>query len=142
MHTENYHEYKFFLERYRHLVFAFIAEDLANYVDEPDINPRTGKYDKTQVARISVNGRLKIPDGPYKEDPEYIFVPGNPDPELRIKKIGPTQYDNFIQIISKTVGVNFKNTIERYASEDCDYKYTRDCATELTYNLKNFWKLK
>lgn len=139
MNKINYDDYKFFLDRYRHIVFAFIAQDLYEYVDYP--TTKCKKAYRDEVRQFFVNGRFKVPEGPYKTETYHIFMPYILDPVLEVNQIGPSQYDNFIKELEKAVEFLFPRVIENYASKDCDFKYCRDCANDLVARLKRHWHL-
>ena len=112
---QTYQDYLYFLDRYRHIVFNFIAEDLSCYVDYPK--------NKLEEKQILVDGRIKIKAGPYKEFTYHVFKYFNRDPTETTLRLGPDQYKNFLIFIRNNVDARFPNVIEKYASKDCDFKF-------------------
>lgn len=143
-------EYRYFLDRYKHIVYNITAKDLFSYVIYPlsrDRNPTRGpqdnykNYDREDMARFKVDGKLVIPDGPFKIETYHIFRPNIQDPVIEVKKFGPSQLENFVTLIGGVTDTQFPKLIENYASRDCDFKYTKDCAQDLTRRLRDYWKL-
>lgn len=158
---QTYQEYQFFIQRYKDIVYAKTAENLYSYVVYPLCRPKRGKpqtrgpqdnykdYDRTDISRFKVDEVLAenkhehivVPDGPYKISKRHVFKPESDNPVIETIKEGPSQYENFIDIISRVTDTQFPRLIEQYASRDNYFKYTSDCAEELILKLKTLWRL-
>lgn len=164
---QTYQEYLFFLNRYKHLVYTQAAKNLFSYVVYPLNNAKENEktrgpqdnyndYDREDMKRFKIDGKLVIPDGPYKIETYHIFRPGLKDPVIEKKKFGPSQLENFAYLIEQVTNTQFPKLIDQYASKDCDFrfacidrddvdlgefKYFYDCSEALTKKLKVYWKL-
>ena len=150
---QTYQEYLYFLDRYRHIVFSFVAERLFSYVvypigkgdSERKQRDNYKDYSREDIRRFytKIDGQRKliVPDGPFDYVIYHIFKPNNPDPVLEINKLGNGQFENFYRIIAGVTDTQFPELIEKYASKDCDCTYTKDCIDTLERKLKSFWKL-
>lgn len=114
----SYQEYNYFMDRYKQVVFGYVTEALYEYVDV-----------------------LKVKAGPYKDISHYKLIAETNTMELVHEKIGPSKYYNLNRLISKTVNNKFYAIVDRYAVDDCDYRYCCDCAGELVEILKKYWRL-
>lgn len=133
METARTDEFEFFMNRYRQVVFGFVTNDLYDFTRPPE--------KRSEIKRVTVDGKLIVAGGPYRTERHY-----NVDHEctylFKEKFVfGPSRYDNLLEMVKRVVDNRFPMTIKRYAVNDRDYKYCRDCADELVYELKKYWGL-
>lgn len=154
---QTYQEYLYFIERYRHTVFSFVAERLFSYIVYPlgresnaqereQRKPREyNMYDREDMKRyfVEVDGQRKmvVPDGPFEHVLYHIFVPKKTNPVVEDNKYGNSQFDNFCKIIEGVTDTQFPEFVEKFATRDCDCKNSKDCVDLLEIKLKAYWKL-
>ena len=114
----DYQEFNFFMDRYKQVVFGYITNDLYEYADILDVKA-----------------------GPFKDVVHYNLSTATGEMEVVHEQVGPSKYDNLNNLIARVVDIRFYEIVKKYAVNDCDFQYCRDCADELVDRLKKHLRL-